>query len=69
MGPGAYKYTNSKGVDYYLHAKDVVLKNHREQRIYFFCRDTREGNIEEVPQGYVVTESERTGLPLLKKDR
>jgi hypothetical protein len=31
----AYEFTNSKGVKYYLHFKDVNLKGGRVQRIYF----------------------------------
>ena len=34
----AYTYTNSKGVTYYLHKKDVILRGGREQTIYFFAK-------------------------------
>ena len=64
----AYSYTNSKGQTYYLHSKDVTLKNGREQTIYFFARDVREeGALEEVPAGYEVVETKRTGMPVLRK--
>ena len=63
----AYEFTNSKGVKYYLHFKDVNLKGGRVQRIYFFARDVRPGSLEAVPAGYVVMETERTGMPILKK--
>ena len=63
----AYAYTNSKGQTYYLHMKDVTLKNGRQQTIYFFARDVREGALDEVPAGYQVVETERTGMPVLKK--
>ncbi len=63
----AYEFTNKKGVKYYLHFKDVNLKGGRQQRIYFFARDVREGNLECVPDGYKVIETERTGMPILKK--
>jgi len=63
----AYEFTNSKGTKYYLHFKDVNLKGGREQRIYFFARDIRDGSLEAVPDGYQVIETERTGMPILKK--
>lgn len=63
----AYSYTNKKGVKYYLHMKDVTLRGGRKQRIYYFARDVRDGAIDEVPAGYKVIETERTGMPVLKK--
>ncbi len=63
----AYSYTNSKGQTYYLHTRDVTLKNGRVQTIYFFARDIREGALEAVPAGYKVVETKRTGMPVLKK--
>ena len=64
----AYEFTNSKGVKYYLHYKDVNLKGGRHQRIYFFARDVRDtGACFDVPDGYRVVETERTGMPILKK--
>ncbi|MFW6128979.1 MAG: hypothetical protein ACOC6P_01885 [Candidatus Aminicenantaceae bacterium] len=63
----AYEFTNSKGVKYYLHHKDVELKGGRTQRIYFFARDIRQGSLDEIPAGYKVVETERTGMPILKK--
>ena len=63
----AYSYTNSKGQTYYLHMKDVTLKNGHQQTIYFFARDVRDGALDSVPGGYEVVETERTGMPVLKK--
>ncbi|MEA3420140.1 MAG: hypothetical protein U9Q97_00500 [Acidobacteriota bacterium] len=63
----AFEFTNSKGVKYYLHYKDVNLKGGRQQRIYFFARDIREGSLDSVPDVYKVIETERTGMPILKK--
>ncbi len=63
----AYEFKNSKGVKYYLHFKDVNLKGGRVQRIYFFARDVRPGSLDAVPAGYKVMETERTGMPILKK--
>lgn len=63
----AFGYTNSKGQEYFLHKKDVTLKNGRQQTIYFFAREVREGALDAVPAGYQVVETERTGMPVLKK--
>lgn len=63
----AYKHTNSKGVDYYLHSKNVKLRSGREQRIYYFAKQAGEGAIDSLPQDRTVVENPRTGLPVLKK--
>ena len=63
----AFSYTNSKGQTYYLHSKDVTLKNGRTQTIYFFARDVRDGSLDAVPAGYQVVETQRTGMPVLKR--
>ncbi len=60
-------YKNSKGQTYYLHTREVKLKNGRVQRIYYFARDQRDGLLTEVPAGYMVIETKRTGMPVLKK--
>jgi hypothetical protein len=63
----AYAHTNSKGQEYFLHQRDVILKGGREQRIYFFAREVKDGAIDALPAGYIVIENARTGLPILKK--
>ncbi len=63
----AYSYTNSKGDTYYLHGKKGTLKNGRVQQIYYFARDVRPEALDEVPAGYKVVETARTGMPVLKK--
>jgi hypothetical protein len=62
----AYAHTNSKGRTYYLHSRETTLKNGGTQTIYFFAKEVKDGAIDSVPSGYVVTES-RNGLPVLKK--
>ena len=57
----AYKYTNQKGTDYYLHHS----KN-GPRTLYFFKREQGEGGLDEVPGGYTVSET-GNGLPVLKK--
>ncbi len=63
----AFSYTNKKGQTYYLHGRAVTLKNGRNQTIYFFARDERPGSMDAVPAGYMVIETKRTGMPVLKK--
>ncbi len=63
----AYSYTNKKGDTYYLHMKDVTLRGGRQQTIYFFAREVRSGSMDALPSGYKVVETERTGMPVLKK--
>ncbi|NCN03792.1 MAG: hypothetical protein GW942_01815 [Candidatus Pacebacteria bacterium] len=62
-----FSHTNKKGQTYYLHTREVTLKNGRVQRIYFFARDVRDDVMFELPAGYMVIETERTGMPVLKK--
>lgn len=62
-----FSYTNAKKQIYYLHAKDVTLKNGKKQRIFFFARDIRPGSLDAVPAGYEVMETSRTNMPVLKK--
>jgi len=68
MGPEIYTYIDSKFVEWFLHAKDVKLRNGFNLRIYYFCKDKRINVVENMPDGFYVVES-RTGLPLLKKNR
>ncbi len=63
----AFSTTNSRGQTYYLHGKDVMLKNGHEQRIYYFAKQPKAEAIEAVPAGYMISENSRTGLPVLKK--
>lgn len=64
----AFTHKNSKGDTYYLHGKDVTLRNGRKQRIFYFARAEKAGEaLSEVPQGYAVGENQRTGLPFLSK--
>ena len=62
----AFGYTNSRGRTYYLHGRTTMLKSGKEQTIYFFGKEVKEGALDAVPAGYVVSES-KNGLPVLKK--
>ena len=61
-----YTYTNSKGNTYVLHSQMTTLKGGRQQKIYFFANEAKEGALDAVPDGYAVSES-KNGLPVLKK--
>lgn len=62
-----FTHTNSKGQTYILHQRDVTLKGGRQQRIFFFAREAKDGAIDALPEGYEIVENTRTGLPILKK--
>ena len=62
----SYSHQNSKGVTYYLHGRKTTLKGGREQTIYFFAKTVKEGALDAVPAGYMVSET-KNGLPVLKK--
>lgn len=63
----AYEHKNSKGVTYYLHSKDVTLRGGRQQRIYYFAKEAKEGAIDAVPDGMQVVENARNGFLALKR--
>lgn len=65
----AFSYKNSKGQTYYLHQKMVTLKNGITRPIFFFARDERDGAVDELPAGYEVVETKRTGMPVLRRKR
>ena len=62
----AYAHTNSKGNTYYLHGRETTLKNGSTRTLYFFAKEVKDGALDAVPEGYVVSES-KNGLPVLKK--
>jgi hypothetical protein len=62
----AFSFTNSKDRTYFLHKRETTLKNGRTQTIYFFAKEVKDGSLDAVPAGYVVSES-KNGLPVLKK--
>lgn len=64
----AYSHTNSKGVTYYLHTKEVTLRGGKLQRIYYFAKDVRPGEaVDSLPDGYQVVENPRNGFLTLKR--
>lgn len=64
----AYSHTNSKGVTYYLHSKDVTLRGGKQQTIYYFAKDERPNEaVDSLPAGYQVVENPRNGFLTLKR--
>ena len=63
----AYSHTNSKGVTYYLHSKEVTLRGGKQQRIFYFAKDERPEAVDALPAGYEVVENKRNGFLILKK--
>jgi len=64
----AYAHKNSKGVTYYLHKKDVVLRGGKNQTIYFFAKvEGGKGEPTDLPDAYEVTENPRNGFLTIKK--
>ena len=62
-----YRYENSRGQTYYLHGKEVTLRNDRKQQIYYFARAPKAWEaLDALPPGRAVVENPRTGLPFLK---
>jgi hypothetical protein len=63
------EYTNSRGIPYHLYGKSVALKNKKSSFIYFFARaetaDVKGDPIKELPEGKIIKENPRTGLPVL----
>lgn len=62
----AFSHTNSQGKTYFLHARETILKSGSTQTIYFFAGEQKEGALDSVPAGYVVSET-KNGLPVLKR--
>lgn len=66
----AYACTNERDKTYYLHARlqrdqpDPAPQDY----LYFFAKTVRDDAIDELPAGYVVSET-KNGLPVMKKIR
>lgn len=68
----AYKYTNSKGVTYYLHKTNVTLRGGKPQTIYFFAKVEKNPKgepVDELPEDRVVKENPRNGFITLSKKK
>jgi len=61
--------SKKSGKTYHLHARRQILRGGQEVTLYYFAGQPGEGAIDALPDGYEVSENERTGLPLLKKKK
>jgi hypothetical protein len=59
--------SKKSGKTYYLHARLQKLKGGQEVTLYYFAGQPGSGAIDALPNGYKISENEKTGLPLLKK--
>jgi len=64
----AYQHTNSRGQVYTLHRRAVKVQG-SERTLHYFSLTAGPDAIDALPAGYLVVESPRTGLPLLKRKR
>lgn len=62
----AYQHTNSQGRVFTLH-RTVARVRGSDRTLHYFSLKAGPDAIDAVPEGYVVVESPRTGLPLLKR--
>ncbi len=63
----AYSHTNSKGVTYYLHQKEVTLRGGKQQRIFYFAKVERPEAIDALPDNMEVVENPRNGFLTLRR--
>lgn len=63
-----YSHTNSKGVKYYLNAKEVTLRGGKKQRILYFSKDERP-EAADLPDGFEVNENPRNGFLTVKRSK
>jgi hypothetical protein len=59
--------SKKNGKTFYLHGREQTLKGGQKVKLYYFGGAVKEGALDALPAGYVVSENSRTGLPLLKK--
>lgn len=62
-----YQHKTEKGL-WNLYTREVTLNGGRKQTIFFFSRGKpKSGKPTDMPKGYKVLVTKRTGLPVLKK--
>ena len=67
FGKKCFQLEDTKGNTWYLHTQVVKLRNgNGNSRIYYFAKSKR-SNVCEMPEGYRVINSPKTGMPMLKK--
>ena len=61
--------SKKSGKTYHLHAREQVLKGGQKVTLYYFAGVAGPNALDALPNGYEVSENNKTGLPLLKKIR
>jgi len=62
-----FSVTSKKtGATYYLHGQTTETKSGK-RTLYYFGKEVKDGALDALPAGYTVTESDKTGLPMVKK--
>ena len=59
--------SKKSGRTYHLHSRLQKLKGGQEVTLYYFAGQPGPGAIDALPNGYKISENEKTWLPLLKK--
>jgi hypothetical protein len=59
--------SKKSGKTFFLHAREQTLRGGTKVKLFYFGSEAKEGAIDALPEGYIVSENERTGLPILKK--
>lgn len=67
----AYKQTNSKGIEYFLHKSEVVLKGGKTQTIYFFAKKEKndKGEPADLPEDRIVKENPKNGFLVVARKK
>ncbi len=61
--------SKKNGKTYHLHSRQQTLRGGQTVTLYYFASEAGAGAMDKLPDGYEVTENDRTGLPLLKKKK
>jgi hypothetical protein len=61
--------SKKSGKTYYLHRRDQERKGGGTTILYFFAGAPGEGAQDSLPDGYVVGENARSGLPILSRKK
>jgi hypothetical protein len=63
----AYSVKSKKnGTEYFLHSKPAA---NGTTKLFYFGKEAKENALNELPEGYEVSENSATGLPILKKKK
>lgn len=56
--------SKKNGTEYFLHGRAAA---NGKTKLYFFSKEVKDGAMDDLPEGYEVSENSLTGLPILKK--